>query len=87
MTAPCSKEGLMNEICPNAEKCPVFTGILQGKEFTCEVYKSFFCESGKERWEKCRRYQCKQRYGKVPADLLPNDNVSIEEIGIRNSWN
>jgi len=76
----------MNDICPMAEKCPIFSGILKGKDFTTKSYKSQFCEAGTEGRNNCRRFQCKQKYGKVPENLLPNSNQTIDAIGKENNW-
>jgi hypothetical protein len=75
----------MNFICPNAEKCPIFNGILKGKEYSTKAYKTQYCENPDKR-EECRRWQCKQKFGKVPDNLLPNSGKSIEEIGRENNW-
>ncbi|HQJ40791.1 MAG TPA: hypothetical protein PK520_00930 [Exilispira sp.] len=76
----------MNDICPNAEKCPIFTGILKDKSFTTKAYKEQYCEAGIEAIKKCKRYQCKQRFGKVPENLLPNSGMSLDEIQKENNW-
>ena len=70
----------MNDICPSAEKCPIFNGILKDKVITTKVYKSQYCENGEEGRESCRRWQFKQKYWKVPDNLLPNSIKTIEEI-------
>jgi hypothetical protein len=71
----------MNDICASAEKCPIFGGILKDKEFTTKSYKLLYCEAGEQGRANCRRWQVKQKYGKVPADLLPNSILTVEEIG------
>jgi hypothetical protein len=77
---------VMNDICPSAEKCPIFTGALIRKEYTTKAYKSLYCNKGVEGRNNCRRWQCKQKYGKVPEDLLPNSFQTIEQIGRQNNW-
>ena len=76
----------MSEVCPSCEKCPIFCGILKDKSFTTSAYQDQFCKAGEEGRNKCRRWQCKQKYGKVPDNLLPNSNQTIEEIGQKNNW-
>jgi hypothetical protein len=71
----------MNTTCPSAEKCPIFNGILKDKQFTSNAYRQQFCEAGESGRNNCKRWQCKNRYGKVPEDLLPNAKLSLEEIG------
>ena len=68
------------DICLNAEKCPLFLGLLAGKETFTNFYKSTFCEAGVKKYKKCKRYIIKEMYGKCPPDLLPNTSLSIEQI-------
>lgn len=71
----------MSDICPSAEKCPIFNGILKNKAFTTNSYKTQYCEAGEKGRSICLRWQSKQKYGKVPETLLPNSNKSLQEIG------
>lgn len=71
----------MSEICPNAEKCPIFSGILRGKNMTTQAYHEQYCEAGESRITKCKRWQVKERYKKCPEGLLPNSFDTVEEIG------
>jgi len=75
-----------DNICPSAENCPIFKGILQHKDFTTKSYKMIYCESGLDGRKKCIRWQCKEKFGKVPDDLLPNSSKTLEEIGNENEW-
>jgi len=70
----------MESICKNFEKCPIYSGILEGKAITAKGYKVQYCEAGEKGWNLCKRYQVKERIGKVPPDLLPNSNKSIDDI-------
>lgn len=76
----------MNDICPSADGCPIFQGILKNKEFTTQLYKKEYCEAGEPGREKCRRWQCKQKYGMVPDKLLPNSFKTLDQIGHENRW-
>ncbi len=67
-------------LCKNYEKCPIYTGILQGKEMTSKLYREKYCESGAEGWNACKRYVVKERTGKCPQNTLPNSTKSVEEI-------
>ncbi len=69
--------------CPNAENCPIFTGLLSDKVMTSKSYKRQYCEAGEEKWSTCKRYLVKQKYGKCPPDLLPNSMKSVEDIGMK----
>ncbi len=52
----------MSDICPFAEKCPIFGGILKDKVFTTKAYKDKYPEAGAEGRNACKRFQCKQRF-------------------------
>ena len=71
----------MNDVCPSAEKCPIFTGILKGKDFTTQYYLDKFCNAGEAGRAECRRWQVKQRYGRCPENVLPNSLDSMERMG------
>jgi hypothetical protein len=70
----------METICKNFEKCPIYTGILIGKEMTSKNYKQRYCDAGEKGWLSCKRYMVKERTGKCPPDLLPNATKDIETI-------
>jgi len=73
------------DLCPKAEKCPIFSGILKGTEYT-EVYKKLYCEAGEAGRLRCKRFQVAQVLGKCPETVLPNSPKTVEEIikGIQN---
>ena len=73
----------MENICPNHEKCPIFNSILAGKEITAKSYRRMYCEAGEAKYHECKRYLVKAKYGKCPGDLLPNSNLTLEEIATR----
>ncbi len=73
----------MEMTCPNASKCPIFSGVLSDKKSTAASYKSLFCESGEEKWNQCKRFLTKAMYGKCPPELLPNSILTLEQIGKR----
>jgi hypothetical protein len=66
-------------VCPKTPKCPIFSGILKGTEFT-ETYKKLYCEAGEEGRKKCRRFQVAEKVGVCPPDILPNSSKSVDEI-------
>ncbi|MBN1499850.1 MAG: hypothetical protein JW982_06840 [Spirochaetes bacterium] len=70
----------MNDFCPSTEKCPIFAGLLQGKEFTTKTYQEKYCKAGIEGRLMCKRWQVSQKFGKCPPDLLPNSTKSLDEI-------
>lgn len=68
----------MSQNCPNIEKCPIYTGILKGKEMTSKAYRQYFCEA--KEYTSCKRYKVKEATGICPPDILPNSYQSVEEI-------
>jgi hypothetical protein len=66
-------------ICPKAEKCPIFSGILKGTEYT-DVYKKLYCEAGEPGRLRCKRFLVAQAIGKCPDNVLPNSPKSVKEI-------
>ncbi|MBN2164954.1 MAG: hypothetical protein JW717_01620 [Marinilabiliaceae bacterium] len=66
--------------CPNYEKCPVFNGILEGKEYTANNYRAKYCNAGIAAWQSCKRYLVKEKTGQCPPHILPNSFQSVEEI-------
>lgn len=64
--------------CPNFEDCPIYNGILKGKELTTKAYIKFYCDS--EKYAKCKRYKVKEAVGVCPPEILPNSLSSVEEI-------
>lgn len=69
------------QLCKNYEKCPIFNGILGGKEATINSYKKSYCTNpSPSGWVSCKRYMIKEIAGKVPQELLPNSSKSVEEI-------
>ena len=66
-------------LCPKTSKCPIFSGVLKGSEFT-ETYKRLYCENGEKGRNNCRRFQVAEKVGKCPENILPNSGKSVEEI-------
>ncbi len=67
-------------ICKNSAKCPIYSGVLKGMEFTTAAYKQKYCDAGGQGWNQCRRYQVKDRAGKCPENILPNSLKTVEQI-------
>ncbi|MGF7138102.1 hypothetical protein [Roseimarinus sediminis] len=68
----------MSTICPNYEKCPIYSGILKDKVMTSKAYRQYFCESPD--YKTCKRYLVKEATGVCPPDVLPNSHLSVQEI-------
>lgn len=65
--------------CPNTVKCPIFSGVLKGTQYT-ETYKNLYCLAGEEGRGKCMRFKISQKVGKCPSDVLPNSSKAIDII-------
>jgi len=72
----------MNEdkICKRAEKCPMYSGILDSNPTLIRTYKNLYCENGKQGRERCKRFQVASIIGSCPHYVLPNSQLSVEEI-------
>ena len=70
----------MNTTCPNSASCPIFNGILAGKDYTAKVYRTKYCEGGEPAFKSCKRFMAKEKFGSCPPNLLPNSTLSLEEI-------
>jgi hypothetical protein len=68
-----------NKECPNTSKCPVFSGVLKGTQYT-DTYKSLYCLAGENGRNKCKRFIISQKVGKCPENILPNSIKTIDEI-------
>jgi hypothetical protein len=66
--------------CKNSSKCPIYSGVLKGMNFTTAAYKEKYCDGGSDGWSRCRRYQVKERTGKCPENILPNSLKTVEDI-------
>lgn len=69
----------MSRVCPKAEKCPIFTGVLKDTGYS-GTYRSLYCENGEEGRLNCRRFQVASKVGECPPNLLPNSVKSVEDI-------
>jgi hypothetical protein len=68
-----------NMECPNTPKCPIFSGVLKGTEYT-DVYKRLYCLAGEQGRNNCRRFQVAQKTGVCPPGVLPNSTKTADEI-------
>lgn len=73
-------------LCPSAEKCPIFSGVLIGRDYTTKTYQDKYCKAGADGRLNCRRWQVKQMFGQCPPNILPNSLKSVEEIGKENNY-
>ena len=69
-----------DKICERSVKCPIYTGVLEENQVLIQTYKNLFCQNGAVGREKCKRYQVFMRIGSCPPDLLPNSQMTVDEI-------
>ncbi|UCH14629.1 MAG: hypothetical protein JSV22_01380 [Bacteroidales bacterium] len=71
-----------NSVCPKFQKCPIFTGESFVLEGSSQVYKDLYCNAGPEKYESCKRYLASEKTGgmPIPKNIMPNSELSIEEI-------
>ena len=69
-----------DKICERSVKCPIYAGVLESNPVLINTYMHLYCENGIQGREKCKRYQVAARAGKCPPDLLPNSQVSVDDI-------
>jgi len=68
-------------ICPNINTCRMVAStkvIPDGKEK--DAYIETWCKNKDGRWNQCTRYNTKATLGFCPDFVLPNTDLSIEEI-------
>ncbi len=70
----------MLETCKNYQKCPIYSGLLKDIKMASAAYRRYYCDAGESGWGTCRRYQVKEKVGKVPEGLLPNSHQTVEQI-------
>lgn len=68
------------DICSGAGTCPVFSGTLQGNEFTTKNYHDHYCNAGLSGRLYCKRWLVLQKFGQCPSNVLPNSSKSVDEI-------
>jgi hypothetical protein len=77
----------MENICSGSAKCPIFNGILSGKEMTSRAYRLQYCESTDQNWHLCKRFMTKKQYGVCPPELLPNSPLTVDQIAAKYNLN
>jgi len=67
--------------CPNYKTCRLINsaGFNTGK-LTKEQYIPVYCINGKQKWESCKRFQTKEILGFCPDFVLPDTNLTMDEI-------
>jgi len=67
--------------CPNRQNCQVFTveGFVSSTEIK-EFYAGIFCDAGEKGWTQCRRYLTKKELNLCPDFVMPDSELTIDEI-------
>jgi hypothetical protein len=74
----------MNSTCPKLERCPIFIENITCNEMVGQTYRNLFCLADGLQFQTCKRYIASEKFGKrVPANIMPNTSLSIDEIGLR----
>lgn len=58
----------------------MFSGVLESNPTLVRTYMNLYCENGKEGHEKCKRFQVAAIAGTCPPHILPNSQLSVDEI-------
>ena len=68
-------------ICPNYYTCQIINidGFLNDSNKK-QHYVETFCKATNESWLKCKRYQTKNTLNFCPDYVLPDSNLTIDEI-------
>ena len=62
-------------------QCPIFKKNVFHSEKSGTTYRALYCTAGEGKFKKCKRYQVVKVTGKsIPENILPNSQLSIEEI-------
>ena len=69
-----------DKICERSVKCPIYTGVLEENKVLIQTYKNLYCQNGAVGRDKCKRYQVFKRVGSCPSDLLPNSQMTVDDI-------
>ena len=68
-------------ICPNYSTCQIITSDDLVPDYSQKQhYINQFCNTSHESWLKCRRYQTKNELNFCPDYVLPDSDLSFDEI-------
>lgn len=68
--------------CPNYSDCQLIhkENILKHHDPIKQIYISQFCTSSTEEWQRCKRYKTSQLLNFCPDFVLPNTQLTVDEI-------
>jgi len=66
--------------CPNFSSCQLINGQIAIAESNKEKYISLFCIGPLGKWQACKRFSTKEQIGFCPDFVLPDTNLTLEEI-------
>lgn len=69
------------EDCPNIRSCKlVNVSGFTGNESKRLKYMETYCEAGEQKWNTCSRYRVKKELNLCPDFILPDSDLSIDEV-------
>jgi len=72
---------MSEEICPNINSCRmVSTAVVVPEEEEKNAYIKTWCKNTEGKWEECKRFSTKASLGFCPDFVLPDTDLSIDEI-------
>lgn len=67
--------------CPNYSKCTLVNSIsFDTGDKDRLAYIEDYCRPGLKGWAHCRRFQCREKLHFCPDFVLPDSNLSFEDI-------
>jgi len=71
---------MSENLCQSVAKCPIFQqGVLYSAQ-TGQTYKNLYCLKH-DGFKECKRYAAAKMSGlPIPASIMPNTKLSVEEI-------
>ena len=69
-----------SKICERSVNCPIFTGVLEENKVLIQTYKNLYCHAGTTGRKKCKRFQVYMRIDTCPPELLPNSQLTVDDI-------
>ncbi|MEE4256427.1 MAG: hypothetical protein V2I47_05275 [Bacteroidales bacterium] len=72
---------MSEEICPNINSCRmVSTAVVVPDEEEKNAYIKTWCKNTEGKWEECKRFITKASLGFCPDFVMPDTDLSIDEI-------
>ncbi len=69
--------------CPNYQNCQLVTGTIEVPKNQQDSYINLFCTDKLGKWQTCKRFAVKKAIDFCPDFVLPDTELSIEEIIVK----